>query len=124
MLRVLHLSFALVLLAAHTAFFVRGLAIDRGTAAPTRLDRLARSLAQALLPATALTGLLRMSAAGAPFWPHGLVGLLPVAAVPAVFVTRLALRRRYELPWLLPALNLALIIGAMVTGFATRYGRP
>jgi len=120
MLRVLHLSSAILLLAAHTAFFVRGLAIDRGTVQPAALDRLARSLAQALLPVTALTGLLRMIAAQTPFFPHGLAGILPVAAIPAVFLVRLALGRRRELPWLLPALNLGLIIGAMATGFAAR----
>jgi hypothetical protein len=35
-----------------------------------------------------------------------------------VFVGRLALRRRTEAPWLLPALNLALIAAALATGFA------
>ena len=118
MLRVLHLSSAVLLLAAHAFFFLRGLRIDRGVVTPTPLDRLARSLAQALLPATALTGLLRLIAAEADFFPHGIVGLLPVAAIPVVFFVRLALGKRRQLPWLLPALNLALIIGAMATGFA------
>jgi hypothetical protein len=116
-LRIIHLSSAIALLAAHTAFFVRGLYIDRGTVEPTRLDRLARSLAQALLPVTAFTGLLRLIAAGGAFFPHGLVGLLPVAAIPSIFTLRLALGKRRWLPWLLPALNLVLIIGAMATGF-------
>ena len=120
MLRILHLGSAVALLAAHTAFFARGLAIDRGTAQPTSLDRVARSLAQALLPVTALTGLLRMIARQTPFFPHGFVGILPVAAVPAVFLVRLALGKRRQLPWLLPALNLVLIIGAMISGLAAR----
>jgi hypothetical protein len=116
-LRIVHLSSAIALLVAHAAFFVRGLYIDRGVVEPTRLDRLARSLAQALLPVTAFTGLLRLIAAGAAFFPHGLVGLLPLAAIPSVFVLRLATGKRRWLPWLLPALNLILIIIAMATGF-------
>ncbi|MBN1837739.1 MAG: hypothetical protein JW820_17915 [Spirochaetales bacterium] len=120
MLRILHLGTAIGLLAAHAAFFLRGLSIDRGTARPTAFDRLARSLAQALLPAAALTGLLLMTTLQAPFFPHGFLGILPVAAIPAAFLLRLALRKRRQLPWLLPAVNLALIIGAMVTGFAAR----
>lgn len=120
MLLGLHLGSAVLLLVAHTAFFVRGLYIDRGRVKPTRIDRLARSLAQALLPVTTLTGLLYLIAAEAPFFPHGFVGILPVAAIPAVFFLRLALRRRHRLPWLLPALNLAFIIGAMATGLLAR----
>ena len=60
---------------------------------------------------------LRLIAAGRPLLPHGLIGLLPVAAIPLVFVLRLALGKRRWLPWLLPALNMVLIIGAMATGF-------
>ena len=85
-IRVLHLAAAILLLAAHIVFFARGLAIDRGTRQPARLDRLARSLAQALLPVTALTGLVGMVAMQTPFFPHGLVGILPVAAIPVVFL--------------------------------------
>jgi hypothetical protein len=121
-LRILHLGSAVLLLASHCLFFVRGLRIDRGAFAPGRLDRVARSLAQALLPVTALTGALRLAASGAPFVPHGLVGLLPVAAIPLVFFVRLALRRRRPVAWLLPAVNLVLIIGAMATGFAAALG--
>jgi hypothetical protein len=119
-IRTLHLSAAILLLAAHSLFFARGLAIDRGRLQPAPLDRLARSLAQALLPVTALTGLAAMMAMQASFFPHGLVGILPVAAIPAVFLVRLATGRRRQLPWLLPALNLVLIIGAIVSGFAAR----
>jgi hypothetical protein len=117
-LRILHMSSAVLLLAAHTTFFLRGLAIERGAFAPGALDRAARTLAQALLPVTALTGVLRLTAAGSPFLPHGLVGLLPVGAIPVVFFLRIALRKRRQLPWLLPGVNLLLIIGAAVTGFA------
>jgi hypothetical protein len=121
MLRIVHLSSAVLLLAAHATFFLRGLSIDRGVFAPTALDRAARTLAQALLPLTALTGVLRLTAAGLPFLPHGLVGLLPVGSIPVVFFLRLALRKRRQLPWLLPAVNLLLIIGAAVTGFAAAH---
>jgi hypothetical protein len=116
-LRLVHLGSAVALLAAHAVFFFRGLYIDRGASEPKRLDRAARSLAQLLLPLTALTGLLRLIATGRPLLPHGLIGLLPVAAIPLVFVLRLALGKRRWLPWLLPALNMVLIIGAMATGF-------
>jgi hypothetical protein len=120
LLPALHLGCALLLLVSHGAFFLRGLAIDRRGARPALLDRWARGLAQALLPVTALTGLIVLQARGSAFVPHGLVGLLPLAAVPLVFLGRLLTGRRRQLPWLLPALNLVLIIGGAVTGFLWR----
>jgi hypothetical protein len=94
MLRIAHLAAALALLAAHATFLGRGLYLHRVGRGPSALDRAARSLSQLLLPLTALLGIL------------------------LVFVGRLVLRRRTEAPWLLPALNLALIVAALATGFA------
>jgi hypothetical protein len=123
MLRFLHLAAAGVLLLAHGTFFFRGLYLRRSGAGPAPIDRLARTLAQILLPLTALTGLARyFLLGGGPFVPHPLVGLAPLAAVPLVSAGRIVLRRRTEAPWLLPALNLALIAAALATGIATGRG--
>ena len=69
-LRVVHAASAGVLFAAHIAFLARGLAIESGRIKPGRLDHLARSLSQILLPVTALSGLiLRLIAAGSGVGP-------------------------------------------------------
>ena len=126
-LRALHAACATVLLAAHGAFFFRGLSIESGRIKPGRLDHLARSLSQILLPVTALSGLiLRLIAAGSGVGPavdaptlsllHLLLGLAPLAAIPAVFFGRLALKKRRQAPWLLPAVNLILLAAAAGTG--------
>jgi hypothetical protein len=46
------------------------------------------------------------------------LGLAPLAAIPIVYFTRVALKKRKQAPWLLPAANLILIIAAMLTGIA------
>jgi hypothetical protein len=126
MSRVLHLAAACLLLASHALFFLRGLAIQRGTRAPRAIDRAARTLSQVLLPLTAGTGAILLVTRPEGLVPHGLIGLSPLAAIPLVFGVRLLLRRRTELPWLLPALNLALIVAALLTGMRTAIeaGRP
>ena len=126
-LGVLHAACAALLLAAHCAFLLRGLAIESGRIKPGKLDRLARSLSQLLLPVTALSGLiLRLTvsagqsgaAAGASTLSllHLLMGLAPLAAIPLVFFGRLALHRRRQAPWLLPVVNLILLCAAVATG--------
>jgi len=126
-LKVLHAACAAALLTAHGAFFFRGLSIESGRIEPAKLDHLARSLSQVLLPIAALSGLIvRLAAAGSggrsdagePTLSllHLLLGLAPLAAVPAVFFGRLALKKRRQAPWLLPAVNLILLTAAVGTG--------
>jgi hypothetical protein len=126
-LSLLHAACAVVLLAAHGAFMFRGLAIESGRIRPGKLDHLARTLSQVLLPVTALSGLiLRLtgnragsgSAMSPPSLPllHLLLGLAPLAAIPLVFFARVALKKRRQAPWLLPAVNLILVSAAVVTG--------
>jgi hypothetical protein len=123
MLRFLHPAAAVVLLLAHATFFIRGLYLRRTGGSPEPIDRLARTLAQVLLPLTALTGLARyFLRGGGSFVPHPLLGLAPLAAVPLVSAARIVLHRRTEAPWLLPALNLALIAAALATGLAVARG--
>jgi hypothetical protein len=122
MSRALHLVAACLLLASHSLFFLRGLAIQRGTLKPRTIDRVARSLSQLLLPVTAATGALLLAFHPAGLLPHGLIGLAPLAAIPLVFTGRVLLRRRTQLPWLLPALNLGLIVAALLTGLRTAAG--
>jgi hypothetical protein len=126
-LRVLHAAFAAALVTAHIAFFFRGLPIESGRIKPGRLDHLARRLSQVLLPVAALSGLIvRLVLAGSEGGPeagapilslfHLLLGLAPLAAIPIVFFGRLALKKRRQAPWLLPAVNLILLAAAVGTG--------
>jgi hypothetical protein len=118
-LRVLHAAFAASLLTAHGTFFFRGLPIESGRIKPGSLDHLARRLSQLLLPLTALSGLIiRLVLAGSSNLSqfHLLLGLAPLATIPVVFFGRLALKKRRQAPWLLPAVNLILIVAAGVTG--------
>ena len=121
MLRIPHLAAALALLAAHATFLGRGLYLRRAGRRPSALDRAARSLSQLLLPLTALLGLVGLRGRHPPPL-HLLLGLSPLAAILLLFVGRLVLRRRTEAPWLLPALNLALMAAAMASGFAAAGG--
>lgn len=116
MARILHLGLACLLAASHALFFLRGLAIQRGRLAPRGIDRASRALSQLLLPATAATGALLLIGRPEGLLPHGLIGLSPLAAIPLAFGLRLLLRRRTEWPWLLAALNLFLILAALLTG--------
>ena len=123
MRQIRHLVSAVVLLLAHGTFFARGLYLRRAGRGPNGIDRAARTLSQLLLPISAFTGLLIFQArASRLLLLHLLLGLAPLAAIILVFVGRLALRRRTEAPWLLPAVNLALIGAALVTGFALGRG--
>ncbi len=116
-LNILHILCASVLIAAHAVFLFRGLAIEAGRRKPNKFDRLTRSLSQALLPATALSGLILSFTGTASFSVlHMLLGLAPLAAVPLVFFARVALKKRTQTPWLLPAINLILLVAAGVTG--------
>ncbi len=131
MLRIAHLVTALALLVAHGTFLGRGLYLRRAGRGPAALDQVARSLSQLLLPLCAFLGLLASTPRSAPGFSsqasrllllHLLLGLAPLAAILLVFAGRLVLRRRSEAPWLLPALNLALIAAAMASGFAAAGG--
>lgn len=126
-LRVLHAALAAALVTAHIAFFFRGLPIESGRIKPGRLDHLARRLSQVLLPVAALSGLIaRLTVAGSggrsevgePTLSvlHLLLGLAPLAAIPIVFFGRLALKKRRQAPWLLPAVNLIILTAAVGTG--------
>jgi hypothetical protein len=123
MLRFLHSAAAVVLLLAHGTFFFRGLYLRRTGKSPEAIDRLARTLSQFLLPVTVLIGLVwYFRRGGGAFVPHPLLGLAPLAAVPLAAAARFLLRRPTEAPWLLPALNLALIAAALATGIAAARG--
>jgi len=123
MLRILHLATALALLAAHGTFLGRGLYLRRAGRSPAAVDRVARTLSQLLLPICAFLGLLGFrSRESRPLLLHLLLGLAPLAAILLVFAGRVVLRRRTEAPWLLPALNLALIAAALASGFAAAGG--
>ena len=126
-LRVLHSTLVTVLVTAHGAFLLRGFAIEAGRINPGKLDHLARSLSQAMLPVAVLSGLiLRLTALGADgasaAGPHPLpvlhllLGLAPLAAIPLVFFGRVILKRRRQASWLLPTINLLLLAAAVVTG--------
>jgi len=126
-LGLLHAACAAVLFAAHCAFMFRGLAIEAGRITPVKLDHLARSLSQVLLPVTALSGLIiklsgsrpeNGSTTGLPSLSllHLLLGLAPLAAIPLVFLGRVLLNKRRQAPWLLPAVNFILLTAAAVTG--------
>ena len=116
-LNILHILFAAVLIAAHAVFLFRGLAIEAGRRKPYKLDRLTRSLSQALLPATALSGLiLTFAGTASTSVLHLLLGLAPLAAIPLVFFGRVLLKKRTQAPWLLPVINLILLVAAGVTG--------
>ena len=122
-LGLLHVACAVVLFVAHGAFLFRRLAIETGRIKPGKLDHLARSLSQALLPVTALSGLiLRLARSGSATdspplsLPHLLLGLAPLATIPLVFLGRMLLNKRRQAPWLLPAVNIILLIAAIATG--------
>jgi hypothetical protein len=117
-LTLLHAASAAVLIAAHGAFLFRGLAVESGRISPGKLDHLARTLSQALLPVTALSGLILHSVGGgeSPALLHLLLGLAPLAAIPLVFFARVLLKRRRQAPWLLPAVNLGLLVAAAGSG--------
>ena len=118
-LKVLHALCAAALLAAHGTFFFRGLAIEAGRLTPVKLDRLARGLSQALLPAAVLSGLLpRLAAAHTPAAAHLLLGVAPLLTIPLAFLLRRLLNKPRQAPWLLPAANLILLTAALLTGVA------
>ena len=116
---IIHILCAAVLISAHAVFLFRGLAIESGRRKPSRFDRLVRSLSQALLPATALSGLILTFADTSPSSTlHLLLGLAPLAAIPLVFFARVVLKKRTQAPWLLPVINLILLVAAATTGIS------
>jgi len=113
----LHVLCAVAVIAAHAMFLFRGLAIEAGRRKPNKLDRLALGMSQALLPAAALSGLiLILSGTAALSLLHLLLGLAPLAAIPLVFFGRVVLKKRRQAPWLLPVINLILLVAAGVSG--------
>jgi hypothetical protein len=115
-LAILHVVCVAALLAAHGIFFFRGLAIEARRFTPKKIDRLARSLSLALLPAAALSGLISGRTSIGSSLLHLLLGLSPLIAVPLVFFGRVLLKKRRQAPWLLPAINLILLFAAALTG--------
>ncbi len=120
MIKTLHLISATFLLISHATFFLRGIYISRKKIKPATIDYLSRLLAQLTLGTTIITGLILWPIEQINFFPHILLGLLPLIAIPIVFFIRIITRKKRALPWLLPLLNLLFIIGALITG--TLYG--
>ena len=117
MLKILHLGSASLLLIYHCTFLFRALKIIRKGLKPKKLDRLARNLSQMMLPVSVITGLFFLVHRGYSFSLHPSMGILPLVAIPLVFTGRILLKKIRELPWLLPMINLTLIISAVLTGF-------
>ncbi len=119
MLRSFHLVGVVVLFVSHTVFLFRGLYVQARRRRPSWIDHLSRLISQIALMAAVVGGIALLAspdrAPGPRFFPHGLAGLLPAAAIPIVSVVRLAAGRSRAMPWLLPALNLGLISLAAVT---------
>ena len=112
----IHLVLAVLLVISHSVFFFRGIFITRKSIKPVLIDKLARFLSHLLLPVTVLSGIPALSAANRTLFPHLFFGILPVVSVPVVQLFRIAVKKRKELPWILPLLNLVLIIAALFTG--------
>ena len=119
MLNTLHAASAGLLIVSHLTFLLRAIALRRKKLSPRKIDILARNLSQIMLAITVITGLiLYISGKGNhSFFPHPLSGLLPLLAIPAVNAGRIIAAKRRKIPWLLPFLNLAFILGALATGF-------
>lgn len=117
MIKLLHAISALILISVHTLFLARALYLIRRHSKPERIDRLFRLLSLVFLPVTAATGFLLLIKSNRTFFPHPLLGILPLAAIPLVNLLRIIFRKKKEAPWLLPVLNLLLILSAMITGF-------
>ncbi len=117
MVKLLHAISALILFSAHTLFLARALYLIRRYSKPERIDRLFRLFSLLFLPITAVTGFLLLIKSNETFFPHPLLGILPLAAIPLVNLLRIIFRKKKEAPWLLPVLNLLLILSALITGF-------
>ena len=119
MLRTFHHVAVAVLFVSHSLFLFRGLSVRARGIRPSWVDRLSRLVSQIALMATVAGGIALLASPhrtpGLRFFPHGLAGLLPAAAIPIVSVVRLTAGRSRAMPWLLPALNLGLISLAAVT---------
>ena len=119
MLKIVHLASAGLLAISHCTFLFRAFYLTTTGLKPQGIDRIARALSHILLPVAVVTGIINfIGARGAMhFFPHPLAGFLPLAAVPLVNAGRIILKKRKELPWLLPVINLILILSALITGF-------
>lgn len=113
----LHVISGLILFSVHSLFLARALYMIRRHSKPGRIDRLFRLLSMLFLPITAATGFLLLIKSNGTFFPHPLLGILPLAAIPLVNFLRIIFRKKKEAPWLLPVLNLLLILSALITGF-------
>lgn len=119
MFKYVHLSFACLLLVFHIVFLARGFLIGvRGTR-PKTLDRIARFAAQAALPAAIATGALLSSSIRSLPLAHGILGVLPVLAIPVARLIRRATKRMRSMPWALPVVNLVFISVAFATGLVS-----
>ena len=114
----IHPGIGVILLAAHAVFFFRARAMRRRDGRPRGLDRAARNISHFGLPLAVASGFLTATAGttdvSAVLVLHIILGLAPLAAI-LVFTPFLSLKRR--IPWLLPAINLALFASAVLTGF-------
>lgn len=116
MIKLLHAISGLILFSAHTLFLARAVYLIRLKSKPRRIDRLFRFLSLLFLPITAVTGFLLLIKSNGNFFPHPLLGILPLAVIPLVNLLRIIFRKKKEAPWLLPVLNFLLILSALITG--------
>jgi len=119
MIKLLHATSGLILFSAHTLFLARALFLIRRHSKPERIDRLFRLLSMLFLPITTAIGFLLLIKSKGTFFPHPLLGILPLAAIPLVNLLRIISRKKKEIPWLLPVLNFLLLLSALITAFST-----
>ena len=116
MLNTIHYVSAVVLLIAHSLFLGSGIYISLKKLKPRLIDWAARLTAQIALGTVIITGLILLPIRPIPFFPHVLTGLLPLFSIPTVQIVRIIVKKRKALPWILPVINLVLIIIAFITG--------
>ncbi len=112
----LHAISGLILFSAHALFLARALYLIRRHSKPGRIDRLFRLLSLLFLPIAAGTGFLLLLKINGTFFPHPLLGILPLATIPLVNLLRIIFKKKKEAPWLLPVVNFLLILSALITG--------
>jgi len=116
LLRIIHYASAVVLLIAHTLFLGSGIYISLKKLKPRLIDWAARLTAQISLGTALITGLILLPIRPIPFFPHVFTGLLPLFSIPTAQVVRIIVKKKKALPWILPVINLVLIVIAFITG--------
>lgn len=117
LLPAIHMILGILLTVSHTLFLYRGFLFLRTDAIPKAFDKVARFSAQFSLPLSVATGIMLLLKKNAAFFPHGLLGLIPMCLIPLNALLRIIIKKRRSLPWLLPSVNFFFVIGAMITGF-------